>query len=201
MATLNKALTYKGAAMTWECDSNRHMNVMYYINKFENAGRNFDLEMGLAEIMGNDPNTGIVVLEQQIRYLKEVFEDDLLYIESSLIDIGNKAFTIFHEMYNAKTKEKTSTMKAVVVLFDKVNRKALPFPEALKRELQSKIIPQNDPGFTPSIKLIKASKELNKSIPTITDFLRAKGFKITNNPTVKLSGEMYLALLEEFGDK
>jgi len=201
MATLNKALTYKGAAMTWECDSNRHMNVMYYINKFENAGRNFDLEMGLSDIMSNDPNIGIVVLEQQIHYLKEVFEDDLLYIESSLLDIGNKAFTIFHEMYNARTKDKNSTMKTVAVLFDKVTRKALPFPEALKKELQSKIIPHDDLNFLPSKKLITVAKELNKSIPTITDFLRAKGFKVTNNPTVKLSGEMYQVLLNEFGEK
>ena len=30
-------LTYKGAVLTNECDSNKHMNVMYYINKFELA--------------------------------------------------------------------------------------------------------------------------------------------------------------------
>lgn len=40
--------------MTWECDSNGHMNVMYYINKFEHAGRNFDLEMGLLENVDKD---------------------------------------------------------------------------------------------------------------------------------------------------
>lgn len=129
---MKKVLTYKGAVMTWECDSNRHMNVMYYINKFEHAGRQFGLEMGL-EATGQDRDNGIVVVEQTIQYLKEVFEDDLLYIESSLLDIGNKAFTIFHEMYHSQTRERVSTMKAVLVLFDKVNRKALPFP-ADKRE-------------------------------------------------------------------
>lgn len=39
-------LTYQGAVQTWECDSNDHMNVMYYINKFELAGRNLGFEMG-----------------------------------------------------------------------------------------------------------------------------------------------------------
>ncbi len=120
--------------MTWECDSNRHMNVMYYINKFEHAGRYFGLEMDLGET-GQDSTLGIVVLEQTIQYHKEVFEDDLLYIESSLLDIGNKAFTIFHEMYHAQRRELVSTMKAVLVLFDKVNRKALPFPVAKREQL------------------------------------------------------------------
>ena len=130
----NKVLTFKGAVMTWECDSNRHMNVMYYVNKFEHAGRNFNFELGLFELE-TDKALGIVVLEQQIKYLREVFEDDILYIESTLLEVGNKAFKQFHEMYNAKTKELVSTMHTVMVLFDKENRKSLPFPKAKRVEL------------------------------------------------------------------
>ena len=197
---ITKALTYKGAAMTWECDSNRHMNVMYYINKFELAGRSFNLEMGTADIVAEDPNMGIVVLEQQIRYLKEVFEDDWLHIESSLMDIGNKAFTVFHEMYKTRTKEKVSTMKAVVVLFDKVNRKALPFPADLKKKLLSFITIHGDSDrpFLPNKRLIEVAKELNISIGVAVNFLNIRGFGITSNPNMKLSQEMYQVLKEKF---
>jgi len=128
---MKKALTYKGAVMTSECDSNQHMNVMYYINKFELAGRNTNIELGLTDIVGKN-NIGIVVVEQKINYLREVFEDDLLYVESTLLDIGNKAFTILHEMYNTNSKELVSTMKVIIVLFDQVARKALPFPKDKK---------------------------------------------------------------------
>ena len=79
------------------------------------------------------------MLEQTLNYHKELFEDDLIYIESSLLDIGRKAFTILHEMYNGYTKELSSTMKVVCVLFDKVNRKALPFPTDKREELLIKI--------------------------------------------------------------
>jgi acyl-CoA thioesterase FadM len=113
------------------------MNVMYYINKFENAGRNFNLELGLAKPMTTDPNMGMVVIEQTIKYIKEVFEDDLIYIESELIDIGNKAFTIKHDMYNGLTKELVSNMRLVGVLFDKKSRKAMAFPTELKEKLLS----------------------------------------------------------------
>ena len=43
---MKKIETYRGAAMTWECDSNGHMNVMYYVDKFEYASRNFNLHLG-----------------------------------------------------------------------------------------------------------------------------------------------------------
>jgi len=130
---MQRVLTYKGAVMTWECDSNRHMNVMYYINKFEHAGHNFLMEMGLDFDRNGD--MGMVVLEQNIKYLKEVFEDDVLYVESTLLDIGNKAFTILHELYNAKTKELSASMSLVGVLFDKKERKAMVFPKDKKTEL------------------------------------------------------------------
>ena len=127
--------------MTWECDSNRHMNVMYYINKFEYAGRSFDLELGLLK-SGLDETIGIVVIEQKINYLKEVFEDDLIHIESTLLDIGNKAFKVLHEMYNSRTNQLVCTMHGVLTLFDKKTRKALPFPpqkrESLLAELERK---------------------------------------------------------------
>lgn len=134
---MKKVLTYKGAVMTWECDSNRHMNVMYYVNKFEHAGHNTNPELDIGEY--NTDELGVVVLEQVLNYHKELFEDDIIYIESSLLDIGNKAFTIQHEMYNGQTKELCSTMKVVCVLFDKVNRRALPFPPDKKEELLKKI--------------------------------------------------------------
>ncbi len=131
---MKKILTYKGAVMTWECDSNRHMNVMYYINKFEHAGRNFSMELGLYEIE-TSPETGMVVLEQKINYLREVFEDNLLYTESSLLGVSNKTFTVLHEMYRRPKNELVAKMELILVLFDKVHRKALPLPAEKKAEL------------------------------------------------------------------
>ncbi len=131
---MDAKLTYRGAVMTWECDSNRHMNVMYYINKFEHAGRNFDLELGLHED-SSESDHGVVVLEQKINYIKEVFEDNLLYVMSSLKEIGNKAFKVHHEMYNGRNDEVVCTMLITLVRFDKVHRKALAFPQERKVQL------------------------------------------------------------------
>ena len=139
---MKPTLTYKGAVMTWECDSNGHMNVMYYINKYENAGRNFDLDLGLTTLLHDQKETiGIVVVEQTIQYLKEAFEDDILYVMSELKGIGNKSITISHNMYNGRTDEHIGTMNLVCVLFDKVNRVGLVIPTEIKEQLIKKINP------------------------------------------------------------
>ncbi len=137
---MESKLTYKGAVMTWECDSNGHMNVMYYINKYENAGRNFDLDLGLSTILHDQKETvGMVVVEQKIQYLQEAFEDDILFIMSELNAIGNKSITMTHRMYNGHTKEHIGTMNLVCVLFDKVNRVGLVLPPEIKEQLIKKI--------------------------------------------------------------
>lgn len=50
-------------------------------------------------------------------------------------------------------------------------------------------------------RLVKAAKELNVGISTITTFLADKGFDIDNKPTAKLSTDMYDALLTEYADE
>ena len=134
---MNKKETYRGPAMTWECDSNGHMNVMYYVDKFESASRNFNLYLGFTKSYMQHRNLGFVALQQNIKYLKEVFEDDLLYVVSELVRIGNKAYTIRHEMYNAETNILVSTMKVAMVLFDKRERKAIYFPSEFREKLMS----------------------------------------------------------------
>ena len=135
---MKKVLTYKGAVLQWEADSNGHMNVMYFINKYEHAGHNFSNEIGFTNL-GSNMELGLVVVNQVINYYKEVFVDDILYVESSLVSIGTKSFECLHEMYNGRTKERVSTMKISLVVFDKVNRKAIPFPKDIKARLESQL--------------------------------------------------------------
>ncbi|RMG26902.1 MAG: acyl-CoA thioesterase [Bacteroidetes bacterium] len=131
-----KLQSYRGAVMTWECDSNGHMNVMHYINKYELGGRNLIAEMGLSKNYMRDRNWGVAVLEQHVRYLQEVFEDDVLYIESCIKELSNKVFTFYHEMKHAMTHETVSTATIKLVLLDKEKRKAVPIPQDLREKFQ-----------------------------------------------------------------
>lgn len=133
---MDPILTYKGSVMPNECDTNNHMNVMYYINKYEHAARNFFHTVnGLSELVSQD--VGLAVLEQNIKYLKEVFVDDILYINSRLTAVGNKTLTVEHIMYHGVTHDVVSTISIVTVLFDKVKRKAIALPEQNKATLSA----------------------------------------------------------------
>ena len=46
----------------------------------------------------------------------------------------------------------------------------------------------------PKIRLNKAAKELNISIPRAVEFLQSKGFEIDSNPNVLLEAEAFFAL-------
>ena len=135
MNDTGKIETYRGAVMSWECDSNGHMNVMFYINKYELAGRNFLNSIGVTKHLLRSKNYGVVVLEQNVKYLKEVFEDDLLFVQSELNGIGNKAVKVTHEMYSVETGEMVSIMKIALVLFEKRDRRAVYFPKEIKQRL------------------------------------------------------------------
>lgn len=129
--------TYIGAVQTWECDSNNHMNVMYYINKFELGGRNFSGHIGLTKELIEQGNYGIVVVEQNIKYKQEVLEDDLLYIKSSLIEHTHKVITILHQMYRTETDTLAAEMLAKMLLIDKSTRKSALLPEQVVARLSN----------------------------------------------------------------
>lgn len=135
-----KVLTYQGAVQTWECDSNDHMNVMYYINKFELAGRNLGFEMGTTNQFLKERDWGIAVVEQNIQYLHEVMEDDLLRVESWVTRVGNKSFSVIHEMISREQDRIVSIMKVSLVFLDKKARKAVPIPSEIKSKIQALIL-------------------------------------------------------------
>ncbi len=132
-----KICTYKGAVLANECDSNNHMNVMYYINKFEHAGRNFSHEIGLGKTYLKDKNLGVAVVEQFIQYKREVHEDDIVHIYSHAIGAKDKVFTLCHEMYNMETEILSAVITIKLVIFDLTKRKAILIPNNILQSITS----------------------------------------------------------------
>lgn len=131
-----KITTYIGAVLTNECDSNHHMNVMYYINKFELANRNFMNELGIYDYI-KIQNLGIAVVEQNIKYKKEVFEDQLLYVESELVSIADKTVTTQHTLYEKVSCRLSAEITIVSLMFDLEKRKAVSIPQGLRTKMES----------------------------------------------------------------
>ncbi|PCE66024.1 acyl-CoA thioesterase [Sediminicola luteus] len=128
-------LTYKGAVGMGESDSNAHMNVMWYVNKYELAALSFFDAIGYDRKYADKRNLGIVVLEQRFRYQKEVFENDALEIYSHTETLATKTTTIAHRMFNTK-KELLGSAEITYALLDKGARKAIPLPAEIKKKLE-----------------------------------------------------------------
>lgn len=135
-----KILSYRGAVSINQSDTNGHMNVMHYINKYELAAMNVFTEVGYTRTYAKERNLGIIILEQNVKYYKELFEDDTLYIESSVSHLTPKVITLTHQLYNGDTNELSGTSTIVYALLDKAIRKTVLIPEPMKTQLEELLI-------------------------------------------------------------
>lgn len=59
-------LTYRGTVYPWHCDHVGHMNVMWYVGKFDEATWNLLHHVGLTSSYLRSLNRGMAAVEQQL---------------------------------------------------------------------------------------------------------------------------------------
>ena len=60
--------TFQGTIYPWNCDHMGHMNVQFYVAKFDEATWNLVAQLGLTSNYFRQNNKGMVALEQNIKY-------------------------------------------------------------------------------------------------------------------------------------
>ena len=123
--------TYRGAVYPWHCDHQGHMNVMWYVGKFDEATWNLFALLGFGGSELRAQGSAMVAVEQHLQYKRELFAGDVVRIESRLLDLGAKTIEFLHEMRHGVTGELCATSRLVGVHIDAQARKARPLPEAL----------------------------------------------------------------------
>ncbi len=78
----------------------------------------------------------MVALEQNIKYQKEVFAGDNIYIESEVIDIKGKIIRFKHDMYNLESNEKVAETEITGIHIDTDKRKGVVIPEFVNLNLK-----------------------------------------------------------------
>ena len=127
-------ITYKGLVMANETDSNQHMNVQFYTRKYDEATGVMLTHLGTLQSL-KERNWGMAYVESNIRYLREVVEDEALHIESSFESVAGKVITIKHEMYNTGKNELATIALFKLVVFDLKLCNAVEFPEEIKAKI------------------------------------------------------------------
>jgi len=125
-------LTYRGAVYPWHCDHMGHMNVMWYVGKFDEATWQLFGSFGLTAARLREEGIGLVAVEQNIQYKRELLAGDLLTIHSSIQEVREKVIRFTHEMTNQATQELAARTVLTGVCIDMTTRKARPLPADIR---------------------------------------------------------------------
>lgn len=133
-----KEVTYRGIIYPWHCDHMRHVNVMWYTGKFDQASWQMLARFGLTRSYMVEENTLIAAVQQNTSYKRELRAGDIVTIHSGIIEICEKVIRFFHEMRNDETGEIAATTALTGVHMDAKTRRTRPFPgDFLNRVRQS----------------------------------------------------------------
>jgi acyl-CoA thioester hydrolase len=121
-------LSHRGTVYPWQCDHMGHMNVMWYVGKFDEATWNFFSEIGLTRAYMEANSRGMAAVEQVIQYKKELMAGDTVAVYSAPIEIKDKVLRFTHEMRNTQSGETAATTTLTAVFLDTSARKATSFP-------------------------------------------------------------------------
>ena len=127
-------LTYKGTVLPWHCDEMGHMNVMWYVGKFDEATRHFFYEIGVTPAYVRESRRGMAAVEQTIQYKRELLAGDVVTVHSRLLEIKDRTVRFAHEMRNLGTGEVAATTTLTGVHFDLVARRACAFPVEVREK-------------------------------------------------------------------
>jgi len=124
--------TYRGTVYPWHCDHVGHMNVMWYVGKFDEATRNFFARIGLTPAYLRESGSGMAAVQQNISSRRELLAGDIVEIRSFLLEMRDTAIRFVHEMRNAETGEIAATCELTGVHIDRRARKSVAFAEAIR---------------------------------------------------------------------
>src|SRR3974377_2377287 len=98
-------LTYRGTIYPWHCDHMNHMNVMWYVGKFDEATWHLLASIGLTGKRMREDSLGMVAVEQRIEYECELVAGDLITIRSWFQEVREKAVIFVTRMKHGRHQE------------------------------------------------------------------------------------------------
>lgn len=134
-------VTYKGAVYPWHCDHMGHMNVMWYVGKFDEATWNLFAGLGLSAAFLRAHNRGMAAVQQNITYSREAMPGDVLVIESAVLEIRERVIRFSHRMRDGETGEAIAHCELTAVHMDLSVRQSTAFPDAARQRAAALIAP------------------------------------------------------------
>lgn len=133
-------LTYRGTVYPQHLDHMDHMNIQYYMAKFDEAVWNLFHRIGLTPSYLRAEHHGMAALETNVRYLEELFAGDVVGVHSGLLRVGETSLSFVQEMRNGESGETAAVMRAVAVHLDRAQRRPVPLPAAIATRARALVV-------------------------------------------------------------
>ena len=120
--------TYRGAVYPWHCDQMGHMNVMWYVGKFDEATWNLFALAGVTAAFLKEHKRGMAAVQQNITYKRELHAGDTVVVRSAFLEVREKTARFVHEMRHGVSGEVSALCVLTGVSIDTQTRKSCPLP-------------------------------------------------------------------------
>ncbi len=122
---MKKVLLYKGTVYPWHCDVFGHMNIQFYMSKFDEAAWNLLSEMGFDLEYFKNERKGLATIEHHILYKQELLAGECIHIDGRMLNFGEKIIEFEMCMYNNKSKTEAAYLTGKIILMDLDKRKSV----------------------------------------------------------------------------
>ncbi|MDA8256221.1 MAG: thioesterase family protein [Betaproteobacteria bacterium] len=132
--------TYRGTVYPWHCDHMNHMNVMWYVGKFDEATWNLMSHLGMGAAFLREHHRGMAAIDQRISYQRELHAGDTVAIRTGVVDVTDKKVIFFHEMRNADTDAVSAITLLTGIHLDTRTRKSCHLPKAAADKARALVV-------------------------------------------------------------
>ena len=137
---MNEALlTYRGTVYPWHCDHVGHMNVMWYVGKFDEASWHLFNTIGLSTPHLRSAQRGMAAVEQHISYLQELHAGAVVSVRTRVLEVKERSLRFEHEMVDDANHSVAARTTLKAVHLDAVQRKSAAFPATVIAKAQALI--------------------------------------------------------------
>ncbi len=132
-------LTYRGVVYPWQCDHMGHMNVMWYVGKFDEATWALFASIGITSAYIREEKCGMAAVQQNIAYRRELAGGEVVEVRSRILEVRDKVIRFEHELMADRGGEVAARCELTAVHLDLAKRKSCPFPASIAAIARAKL--------------------------------------------------------------
>ena len=121
-------LAFRGTVYPWQLDHMGHMNVMHYVNMFDQATWNLFAAVGLTASFLRGAGRGTAAVDQHLTYARELFPGDTVSVHSVMLEVKERSLRFRHTMRHDESGTTAATCVLKAVYIDSAARKSVALP-------------------------------------------------------------------------